>query len=230
MAEPTKLQRLWQEWRTFILFALCLAFFRTTIADWNMVPSGSMKPTILEGDRILVDRLAFDAKLPLTDIAVAHLGDPKRGDIVVFSSPANGTRLVKRLIGLPGDMVELRNNCLYLNGQAAHYSPLTPDELARLDWQPRPDQEVLAETIGEVRHPVIVGRAGTYPYDSFGPVRVPAGSYLMLGDNRDNSADSRFFGFVPRRLLTGRSDKVVASLDPDRYYLPRGDRFWHPLP
>ena len=230
VSEPTRLQRLWREWRSFLIFAFCLLFFRTTIADWNVVPSGSMKPTILEGDRILVDRLAFDAKVPLTDIPVMHMGDPQRGDIVVFSSPRDGTRLVKRLIGLPGDLVELRDNRLYINGLEAGYSALSPAEMAHLDWSPRPDQEVLEETIGDVHHPIIVGRGDSYPYRSFGPVRVPDGNYLMLGDNRDNSADSRYFGFVPRKLLIGRSGKVIASLDADHYYLPRGDRFFHPLP
>ncbi len=229
VTESNRLHRLWRDWRGFLLFAVCLFFFRTTIADWNVVPSGSMKPTILEGDRILVDRLAFDAKVPLTDIPVMHLGDPQRGDIVVFSSPRDGIRLVKRLIGLPGDLIELRGNRLFINGHEAGYAPLSPAETARLDWQPRPDQQVLAETIGNIRHPVIVERDDS-PYSSFGPVRVPDGHYLMLGDNRDNSADSRYFGFVPRNLLIGRSGEVLASLNPDHYYLPRRDRFLHPLP
>jgi len=230
MSNENSWRRMWLEWRSFVIFAACLIFFRAAIADWNVVPSGSMKPTILEGDRILVDRLAFDAKLPLTDISLMHLGDPQRGDIVIFSSPKDGIRLVKRLIGLPGDVVALQDNHLYINGQEAGYQPASPAEMAHLDWKPRPNQEVLDETIGNVRHPIIVGRDNSYPFRSFGPVRVPQGHYLMLGDNRDNSADSRFFGFVPRALLIGRSDKVIASLDSDHYYLPRTDRFLHRLP
>ncbi len=230
MPEQKSLRHLWQEWRSFVLFAICLLFFRTGIADWNVVPTGSMNPTILEGDRILVDRLAYDAKLPLTDITLARLGEPLRNDVVIFASPRDGTRLVKRLVGLPGDVVELRDNRLLINGLAAGYEPLSDAELAQLGWQPDVGQQLLAETIDGKSHPIAVGRNDGYRYRSFGPVRVPAGHYLMLGDNRDNSADSRFFGFVPRALLIGRSDTVVASLDPEHYYLPRGDRFWRPLP
>ncbi len=223
-------RRQWLEWRSFLIFAACLLLFRAAIADWNLVPSGSMKPTILEGDRILVNRLAFDAKVPLTDISLMHLGDPQRGDIVVFSSPRDGTRLVKRLIGLPGDIVALHDNHLYINGQEAGYQPLSRDELSQLGWKPDANQEVVSETIGNVRHPIIVGSHDNYPYRSFEPVRVPEGEYLMLGDNRDNSADSRFFGFVPRALLIGRTGEVIASLDSDNHYMPRTDRFFHHLP
>jgi len=230
MTDSNPLRRLWREWRSLLIFAITLLCFRAAIADWNTVPSGSMQPTILIGDRILVDRLAYDAKVPLTDISLMHLGDPQRGDIVVFSSPKDGTRLVKRLIGLPGDVIALRDNQLIINGQPAGYQPLSPDELAQLDWTPEPYQQVVEETLGTIHHPIIVNRDNSYPYRSFGPVRVPAGHYLMLGDNRDNSADSRFFGFVPRALLTGRSDKVLASLDSDHYYLPRTDRFLHTMP
>jgi signal peptidase I len=230
MSEPTRWQRFWEEWRSFAIFAACLIFFRAAIADWNLVPSGSMKPTILIGDRILVNRLAYDAKLPLTDISLMHLGDPQRGDIVTFSSPKDGERLVKRLIGLPDDTVELRDNHLFINGQEAHYRVLTPSEFAHLDWTPRSDQLVVEETVGKVTHPITVGRYNDYPFRNFGPVKVPTDNYLMLGDNRDNSADSRFFGFVPRELLIGRANTVLASLDSDHYYKPRSDRFLHTLP
>ena len=96
--------------------------FRTAVADWNPIPSGSMRPNLLEGDVVFVNRLAFDLKLPLTDIVVAHLGDPQRGDVVTFSSPKDGTRLIKRVIALPGDVVEMRDEHLVINGQAAGYT------------------------------------------------------------------------------------------------------------
>src|SRR5512138_457339 len=82
--------------RGFLLFLLLFGLFRTAVADWNPIPSGSMRPTLLEGDVVLVNRLAFDLKVPLTDIVVARLGEPKRGDIVTFSSPKDGVRLIKR--------------------------------------------------------------------------------------------------------------------------------------
>src|SRR5207237_5449961 len=95
--------------RGFLLFLLGLGLLRTAVADWNPIPSGSMRPTLLEGDVVLVNRLAFDLKMPLTDTVIAHLGEPQRGDIVTFSSPKDGTRLIKRLVALPGDTVEMRD-------------------------------------------------------------------------------------------------------------------------
>src|SRR5512142_486043 len=96
-----------RENRGFIVFLLLFGFFRTAIADWNPIPSGSMRPSLLEGDVVFVNRLAYDFKLPLTDVVLAHLGEPRRGDVVTFSSPRDGTRLIKRIAALPGDRVEM---------------------------------------------------------------------------------------------------------------------------
>ena len=104
-----------------LILLLCFGIFRTAVADWNTIPSGSMRPTLLEGDVVLVNRLAYDLKLPLTDIAIAKLGDPQRGEVVIFSSPADGVRLIKRLIALPGDVVEMREEELFVNGTPAGY-------------------------------------------------------------------------------------------------------------
>ena len=209
--------------RGFIIFLLCFAFFRTAIADWNPIPSGSMRPNLLEGDVVLVNRLAFDFKLPLTDIVVAHLADPKRGDIVTFSSPKDGMRLIKRIIALPGDRVEMRNEVLFINGKAAEYS----------------DREMLMEplenggSIDALRVTEVVEKnkwrvqllAGVPARNNFGPMEVPSGNYLMLGDNRDNSADSRYFGFVPRRLLIGKAERILVSADMLGNWHPRAERF-----
>src|SRR5262245_43692031 len=112
--------------RGFLLFLVIFGFFRTAVADWTTLPSGSMRPTILEGDVVWINRLAYDLKVPLTDVIVATLGDPQRGDIVTFASPKDGTRLIKRVVGLPGDVVELRDGVLLIDGQAAEYKDLEP--------------------------------------------------------------------------------------------------------
>src|SRR5256884_8005499 len=117
-----RLMKLWQEYRSLVLFVVLMIIFRSALADWNTVPTGSMKPTILEGDRIFVNKLAYDLKVPLTHISIYKFADPKRGDIVVFDSKAANTRLVKRVIGLPGDIVEMRDNRMNINGIAARYS------------------------------------------------------------------------------------------------------------
>src|SRR4051812_13130549 len=106
----------------FIVFLLGFGVFRSAVADWNPIPSGSMRPTLLEGDVVLVNRLAYDFKVPLTDVSLRELGDPKRGDIVTFTSPSDGTRLIKRLVALPGDVVEMRDERLMINGVAAEYA------------------------------------------------------------------------------------------------------------
>src|SRR3954451_6678207 len=109
---------LWTEWmKPLVIVAAFVLPFKSAIADWNWVPSGSMKPTILEGDLVFVNKLAYDLKAPFTLWRFTEWSDPKPGDIVVFFSPYDGTRLVKRVIAKPGDTVELRNEALIVNGE-----------------------------------------------------------------------------------------------------------------
>ena len=211
--------RLWNEYQALTLFVVLMVIFRSALADWNTVPTGSMKPTIVEGDRILVNKLAYDLMIPLTHISVYRLGDPVRGDIVVFDSKAADTRLVKRVIGVPGDIVEMRDNRLTINGIEARYS----------DVEYKADAIFATESYGGMTHRIELDPMAAGRYSSFGPVEVPQGSYLVLGDNRDNSADSRVRGFIPRREIIGDAKVVVMSLDYDRYYLPRTGRFFHAL-
>lgn len=214
-AEPGILRRN----RGFILFMLLMVVFRTSFADWNTVPTGSMQPTIVEGDRILIDKLAFDLNVPLTHTSLYRFGDPARGDIIVFDSAAAKTRLVKRVMGLPGDVVQVVDNRLIVNGEEAQYS-----------GQRNAQGGIEAtETIAGFSHRVLLLPQRRSPLANFGPVTVPPGHYLALGDSRDNSLDSRYYGFVPREEIAGRSRQVVLSFDYDNYYLPRSDRFWHKL-
>lgn len=209
--------------RGFLLFLICFGLFRTAIADWNPIPSGSMRPNLLEGDVVLVNRLAYDLKIPLTDVVVTHIAEPKRGDIVTFSSPKDGTRLIKRIVALPGDSVEMRNERLIVNGETAEYLEpeltVEPGELNAGISAVR-----LTEIIGRDRRRIqLLERENAL--STFGPLVVPVGSYLMLGDNRDNSADSRYFGFVPRHLLIGQAQRILASADINGGWVPRLERF-----
>ena len=208
--------------RGFIAFMLCMVVFRSAVADWNVVPTGSMQPTIHIGDRILVDKLAYDIRLPLTHISLRHLADPQRGDIVVLDSHAAHERLVKRVIGLPGDEVAMRGNVLFINGDRARYSP-SRFEGIHADLHDLAHYET--EQFGALHHAIRLSDSRPSPASNFGPVRVPPGQYLLLGDDRDNSMDSRYFGFFARDEIVGRSRHVVMSLDPHRHYLPRADRF-----
>ncbi|MBL0164370.1 MAG: signal peptidase I [Xanthomonadales bacterium] len=213
--------------RGVLVFILCLGLFRTAIADWNPVPTGSMRPTILEGDVVLVNRLAYDLKVPFTDISLARLGDPQRGDIVTFSSPKDGTRLIKRLVALPGDTVELRNNKLFINAEPALYSDMTdvrePVGFGRSVDAIRVTEDFAGRSRSVQFLPMIDSRS------NFGPVVVPADQFFMMGDNRDNSEDSRYIGFVPRKLLIGRAGHILVSADIKDNWHPRFDRTASPL-
>src|SRR5260370_40860004 len=117
--------RWWRkEIRPLLIIALVMFAIRSSLADWNDVPTGSMKPTILEGDRVFVNKLAYDLKVPFTTWHIAEWSNPQRGHIVVFFSPHDGKRLVKRVVALPGDTIELRNNALVLNGHPVEYTPV----------------------------------------------------------------------------------------------------------
>src|SRR5512142_358152 len=121
-----------QEIRPLLIVALVVCSVRSSLADWNDVPSGSMKPTILEGDRVFVNKLAYDLRVPFTYVRLRRWADPVRGDIVVLISPHDGKRLVKRVVGTPGDTVELRDDRLIVNGHAATYAPADPRTVAFL--------------------------------------------------------------------------------------------------
>jgi len=219
----------WREGKSLLLTVAVLMAVRSAIADWNDVPTGSMNPTIVQGDRVFVNKLAYDLKVPFTTWHLAQWSNPKRGDIVVFFSPVDGTRLVKRVIGVPGDKIEMTNDRLLINGRPLEYAPLSPET----GHDVPPDQDGLRiyaqEKAGGIpAHPVTI-LPQRLAVRSFGPKIVPAGEYFMMGDNRDNSNDSRFWGTVERNRIVGRASMVVISLDRQHYFEPRWHRFFTEL-
>ena len=206
-----------------LVLALVLFSVRSSLADWNDVPSGSMQPTILVGDRILVNKLAYDLKLPFTTWHLAEWSNPRRGDIVVFYSPHDGTRLVKRVVGLPGDTVALQDEQLIINGNPVAYAPLDAGLAEQLPPVERPGSQFATEQLPDHQH-VVMALPRLPAKRTFSPVTVPANRYFMMGDNRDNSFDSRYFGVVDRKQILGKATTVVLSLDHDRYWLPRWQR------
>ncbi len=217
-------------WIGSILIALLIATsIKSAIADWNVVPTGSMKPTIVEGDRIFINKLAYDLKVPYTTWHLARWDNPDRGDIVVFFSPADGKRLVKRVIGLPGDSIAMSSNRLFINGKMMSYELVRPKDIDIAGATGNSRRRILIEDLEGRKHPMAVFPLSP-SLNSFGPVTVPEGHYFMMGDNRDNSADSRFFGFVARDRIVGRANAVVISLDINNHYRPRWDRFFTWLP
>ncbi|HEX2099851.1 MAG TPA: signal peptidase I [Candidatus Synoicihabitans sp.] len=215
-----------KDWvRPCALFFLIVAPLKSAIVDWNWVPTGSMKPTILEGDLVLIDKLAYDLRVPFTLQRVARWEEPARGDVVVCFSPADGARLVKRVIALPGDVVEMRQNRIFLNGAPLAYAAA---ETAPLSGSAAPGAAFAWERLDERQH-WVMAQPDRPALRSFPPQRVPAGQYFLLGDFRDNSHDSRFFGPVAREQIIGRARAVLVSFDLHQYLRPRLSRFFRPL-
>jgi signal peptidase I len=217
--------RLWwkKEIRPLLILALILFSIRSSLADWNDVPTGSMRPTILEGDRIFVNKLAYDLKVPFTTWHLAEWSNPQRGDIVVFFSPHDGKRLVKRVIGLPGDTLELRDNALVINGELVTYQPIADKLVRDLPASARTGRVFATEQLPGQAH-AVGGNPAVPALRSFAPLRVPEGQYFMMGDNRDDSYDSRYWGTVERKQIVGRATAVVVSLDRNNFWLPRWKR------
>jgi signal peptidase I len=224
MRVPKRLRRaaryLWREWIKPAAFIAIIFFpLRSALADWNWVPSGSMKPTILEGDLVFVNKLAYDLKVPFTLLRLAQWDNPERGDIVVFFSPHDGTRLVKRVVGVPGDTIELRNNVLLLNGKPMAYESVNAHAYAKEIYEDA--RAVLAIEQGAGPSHLVMELPSYRAPRTFDAITVPPGKYFTMGDSRDNSFDSRFWGFVERKQIVGKANRVLLSFDRNHYYVPR---------
>lgn len=215
-------KQLIKEHRSVILLIILMSVFRSSIADWNYIPSPSMRPTLVEGDRVLINKLAYDVQLPFIYKSINRHANPERGDVIVFRSKVADLRLIKRVVGIPGDSINVIGNRVVRNGVALKYELYSEDQ----------NEFVLLE--GDDTHtnrirPGVRLHEGITALDS---VRgrgfngtVPPDHYLVLGDNRNNSADSRYYGFVPRDEIIGRARQVVFSHDPDNFYIPRRKRW-----
>jgi signal peptidase I len=222
------LKSAWREWvKPLAVFLLAMAPLRSAVVDWNWVPSGSMKPTIMVGDLVFVDKLAYDLRVPFTTRRITTWAEPSRGDIAVLFSPKGGTRLVKRVVGIPGDTIEMRRDVLFVNGVRQGYSLRDPRPFAR-DIPEARDPVVAVERLGGRDHLIMV-IPDRPALRTFGPCVVPEGRYFVMGDSRDNSEDSRYFGPVARRDIVGQATMVIVSFDTNRFLLPRLGRFFHLL-
>jgi signal peptidase I len=165
---------------------------RSSLADHYVVPSGSMEPTVHVGDRIFVDKLAYGVRIPLADVYAIDGTEPARGDVVVLASPEDATVLLKRVVAVPGDVVRVVDGRVSIDGVSA---PIVERDGG------------LVEELGAATHAVDLDSGGG---PDFGPVRVPPRRFLVLGDNRGNSKDGRFFGLVDRDAIKGRAARVFA--------------------
>lgn len=212
--------KFWQNNKLFILFILLMSVFRSAVADWYTVPTGSMQPTIQIGDRVIVNKMAYDLKVPFSQYSLLTTGEPQRGEIVVFESDAADNRLIKRMIGLPGDVIAMKNEKLYINGKVLNY------QITEQDNKHNAQQLFATEQVDTIAHTIRIDKNSSDELSNFGPITVPDNHYLVLGDNRRNSADSRVYGFVPRHEIKGKATAIAFSFNYDNYYLPREGRLF----
>jgi signal peptidase I len=202
---------LWEWLRTASVAVLCFLLIRALLVEAFKIPSGSMEGTLLAGDFLLVNKLVYGAEMPLTGTRLPALRAPRRGDVVVFQWPQDPDKnFVKRIVGVAGDTLAMRDGLLYRNGlpviepYARRESPESDPSAEEFRWQR--DHLVRRAVAASGYHP---------SRNNWGPLVVPPGRYFVLGDNRDNSLDSRYWGFVADTLVRGRPILVYFSFAPD---------------
>lgn len=198
--------------RSFFPVLLFVLVIRSFIFEPFRIPSGSMMPTLLQGDFIFVKKYAYGLRLPVTETKILETGEPERGDVVVFRLPSDPSiNYIKRVVGLPGDELRYENHRLTINGQPVQLSP-HPDATP---LQPR-----FVEQLGDHEHEILITNPAYTRAD--GVYRVPAGHYFVMGDNRDNSRDSRFIDAIPESNLVGEAVRIWMHIDGLSW--PRWDR------
>lgn len=196
--------------RSFFPVLLAVLVLRSFVVEPFRIPSGSMMPTLLVGDFILVNKYAYGLRLPVVNAKIVDIGEPRRGDVVVFRFPGRpDTDYIKRVVGLPGDHIAYYDKTVFVNGVRMPQRLLGAYEAA---GRPAGGLLRLREELGGVEHDILVapGRPNVE-----GEYVVPPGHYFVLGDNRDNSNDSRFWGFVPEENLVGRAFMIWMNWDFD---------------
>jgi signal peptidase I len=196
-ARPVTLKdQVWREVLSWFWVIVAFLFIEGTLVQARVIPSGSMERTVLIGDHLIVSRIGYDAGIPFTDWHVPLWREPKRQQIIVFRAPLPGNPdFIKRVVGLPGDTLEVKQGVVYINGKALD-EPYRQDPPNALETRPA--------------------------------VRIPPGEYFMMGDNRENSYDSRYWGFVPRANIIGTPLVIYMSIDaPEEVWEPGhvGQRF-----
>jgi signal peptidase I len=207
-----------------LVFALLIVFMiRSSIVEAFKIPSGSMIPTLHIGDHIFVNKFQYGLKVPFSDLILDHpvylinRDHPKHGDIIVFKFPNDDLHYIKRVVGEPGDTIEMRDKILYVNQKKMNQNPMSTSETQTIlqglnDPQyPESSMKLYTEHLDTIDHTVMLDDR-VYGSENFGPVTVPGGSLFAMGDNRDWSGDSRIRGFVPIQNVKGKAMVIWLSL------------------
>jgi signal peptidase I len=220
-----------------LVIALAVVFaIRSSIVEPFKIPSGSMIPTLFIGDFILVNKFAYGLKVPYSEwlldepIYIFKREPPKRGDIIVFKFPKDESMYyIKRVVGIPGDKVEIKNKQIYINDEIVKRTPMSPEEVQSFfkeNDDPRytpSDFQLFYESLGEKPHKVMI-QNHSYGDEDRGPFRIPEDQLFVMGDNRDYSNDSRFWGTVPYKNVKGRAFLIVLSF----WFSQENGIFFHP--
>ncbi|MEM9404196.1 MAG: signal peptidase I [Pseudomonadota bacterium] len=191
--------------RSFFPVLLFVLVIRSFIFEPFRIPSGSMMPTLLQGDYIFVKKFAYGLRLPVLETKIFETGEPERGDVVVFRLPTEpNVNYIKRVVGLPGDVIEYDGHRLTINGEqvALNRDAATPEHGGMAQF---------TELLGEREHAILIANPSYTMRD--GVYEVPEGAYFMMGDNRDNSRDSRFIGAIPESFLVGEAVRIWLHMD-----------------
>jgi len=198
--------------RSFFPVLLFVLIIRSFVFEPFRIPSGSMMPTLLQGDFIFVQKYAYGLRLPVTETKILETGAPKRGDVVVFRLPSEPSiNYIKRIVGLPGDEIVYERHRLIINGETI--------QLER-DAEASNEEPRFNEVLGEREHDILIRNPAYSVRD--GVYRVPEGHYFVMGDNRDNSKDSRFIGAIPETHLVGEAVRIWMHMDGIQW--PRWER------
>ncbi|MGF1713236.1 signal peptidase I [Vibrio kagoshimensis] len=205
-----KVRKLLKNNVSYIVFIFALVFFRSAVADWNHVPSGSMEPTLYDGDWLIVNKTEYGASIPFLNVRLFDIGSPARGDVVTFVPPHTDKLYVKRVIGIPGDEIGFSERQITINGNQLNSTRVVSQQLV----------EIRVESLEGASHRIQYGENGNLPSIN-GTFIVPENKYFVMGDHRNNSSDSRYWGFVEGNHIMGKVTHVAFSTSDKR----SSDRF-----
>lgn len=194
--------------KTFFLFIFLLAFSRTAFADWSKVPSGSMEPTIYPGDYVLVDKMAYGASVPFMNVKLWNSGSPERGDIITFVPPHTTDLFVKRVVGLPGDSVVIEDTNVVINNVQIQHQHISTNS----------SNTIFSESLDTITHDIQFRLDRPSSFHTLNIV-VPKGKYFVMGDHRNDSVDSRYWGFVDEEKIMGKVNRLALSFSSERAFL-----------